>query len=126
KIWNVYLAEAEKDDRKLAANWKGDMDALLIFAGLFSASVTAFILESYKTLVPDNTDTTNKLLERISLQLAAVNNASLTPAAAMPDITSNFTPSTSSIVCNTLCSAVDSQLSTGNIFQGITSSARSH
>ncbi|KAI3622021.1 hypothetical protein WG66_015895 [Moniliophthora roreri] len=102
KIWNVYLAEAEKDDRKPADNWKGDMDALLIFAGLFSASVTAFIIESYKTLIPDNTDTTNQLLERISFQLAAANNASFTLATAMPDITPDFAPSTSSIVCNTL------------------------
>ncbi|KAK7058641.1 embryonic skeletal system development [Paramarasmius palmivorus] len=100
KIWNVYLTEVEKDDEKLAANWKGDMDAILIFAGLFSASVTAFIVESYKTLIPDNSDTTNQLLERISIQLAAANNGSFIPQT-VPDSTS-FEPSPSSIVCNTL------------------------
>ncbi|KAG5724104.1 hypothetical protein E4T56_gene4484, partial [Termitomyces sp. T112] len=42
KIWSVYVAEADRQDRALASSWKGDMDALLIFAGLFSASITAF------------------------------------------------------------------------------------
>ncbi|KAJ7595250.1 hypothetical protein C8J56DRAFT_921933 [Mycena floridula] len=42
----LYSEEAEKYDKGLALNWKGDMDAILIFAGLFTASVTAMIVES--------------------------------------------------------------------------------
>ncbi|GLB35969.1 hypothetical protein LshimejAT787_0302570 [Lyophyllum shimeji] len=52
-IWSVYVAEADRQDRILDESCKGAMDALLNFAGLFSASITAFLVESYKTLTPD-------------------------------------------------------------------------
>ncbi|KAJ7222981.1 hypothetical protein B0H12DRAFT_291870 [Mycena haematopus] len=51
-------------------SWRSDMDGLLIFAGLFSAILTAFLIESYKTLSPDSGDTTVLLLAQISLQLS--------------------------------------------------------
>ncbi|KAF5384970.1 hypothetical protein D9615_001160 [Tricholomella constricta] len=106
RIWSSYISGAEKHNRNLARSWKGDMDALLIFAGLFSASVTAFIVESYKTLSPAPEDTTNALLAQISQQLAAMSNAS----AAINSIAFSqgnfdsavFVPPTSSLVCNTL------------------------
>ncbi|KAJ7902393.1 hypothetical protein B0H13DRAFT_2026280 [Mycena leptocephala] len=52
KLWAVYISKAEKYDKALLEGWKSDMQGLLIFAGLFSASLTAFIIESYKTLTP--------------------------------------------------------------------------
>ncbi|KAJ7128562.1 hypothetical protein C8R44DRAFT_557882, partial [Mycena epipterygia] len=64
-------AEAEKYDKGLVESWKSDMEGMLIFAGLFSASLTAFLIESYKTLNPDSGDTTVHLLSQISQQLAA-------------------------------------------------------
>ncbi|KAG8917494.1 hypothetical protein FRC02_003078 [Tulasnella sp. 418] len=42
--------------------WNDSLDVLLIFAGLFSAVNTAFIIESYKGLNPDPAETTNTLL----------------------------------------------------------------
>ncbi|KAJ7809992.1 hypothetical protein B0H14DRAFT_3480921 [Mycena olivaceomarginata] len=48
KMWAVYISEAEKYDKALVESWKSDMEGLLIFAGLFSASLTAFLIESYK------------------------------------------------------------------------------
>ncbi|KAF7344158.1 hypothetical protein MVEN_01706000 [Mycena venus] len=98
KMWAVYVTEAEKYDRALVESWKSDMEGMLIFAGLFSASVVAFLIESYKTLIPDSGDTTILLLTQISNQLAAAaNGTSFT-------ITSpgSFTPQTSALVCNTL------------------------
>ncbi|TDL16034.1 hypothetical protein BD410DRAFT_890362 [Rickenella mellea] len=50
KIWGPYLNLADKYDKDLVHNWRDDMDSLLIFAALFSASVTAFVIESYKIL----------------------------------------------------------------------------
>ncbi|GAW06576.1 transmembrane partial [Lentinula edodes] len=38
KIWSLYLDQAEKNNERITESWKGDMDAILIFAGLFSAS----------------------------------------------------------------------------------------
>ncbi|KAJ7160616.1 hypothetical protein C8R43DRAFT_342200 [Mycena crocata] len=63
KLWAVYVSEAEKYDKGLVESWKSDMEGILIFAGLFSASLTAFLIESYKTLTPDPADKTVLLLE---------------------------------------------------------------
>ncbi|KAJ7663717.1 hypothetical protein DFH06DRAFT_1295813 [Mycena polygramma] len=97
-LWAVYVSEAEKYDRSLVESWKSDMEGMLIFAGLFSASLTAFLIESYKTLVPDPGDTTTTLLAQISLQLAASANGTtyhFPPPAS-------FTPPTTSLICNVL------------------------
>ncbi|TDL17880.1 hypothetical protein BD410DRAFT_693574, partial [Rickenella mellea] len=57
-------------DRDLVHNWRDDMDSLLIFAALFFASVTAFVIESYKSLIQDTGDVTVSVLLQISQQLA--------------------------------------------------------
>ncbi|KAJ7156333.1 hypothetical protein C8R46DRAFT_1295100 [Mycena filopes] len=98
KLWAIYVAEAEKYDKALVESWKSDMDGILIFAGLFSASLTAFIIESYKTLNPDPADVTVVLLSQISRQLAAVANGS-SITIPTPDV---FVPTTASLVCNAL------------------------
>ncbi|KAJ6568965.1 hypothetical protein B0H19DRAFT_1065746 [Mycena capillaripes] len=98
KLWAVYVSEAEKYDRSLVESWKSDMEGILIFAGLFSASLTAFLIESYKTLVPDSGDTSVFLLTQISKQFAASANGTLFPFPPPP----TFTPSTSSLICNAL------------------------
>lgn len=55
-------------------------------AGLFSASVTAFIIEGYAGLMPDPNATTLVLLQQISQQLAgnAVQNQTLKPESFSP------------------------------------------
>ncbi|KAJ7138577.1 hypothetical protein C8R46DRAFT_969345, partial [Mycena filopes] len=98
KIWTVYISEAEKYDKALVESWKSDMEGMLIFAGLFSASLTAFLIESYKTLNSDPQETTTRLLAQISAQLAASANGTtweMSPPAA-------FTPSASAVTCNLL------------------------
>ncbi|KAJ7135100.1 hypothetical protein C8R46DRAFT_649609, partial [Mycena filopes] len=98
KLWGVYVSEAEKYDRALVESWRSDMEGMLIFAGLFSASLTAFIVESYKTLLPDSGDSTVVLLTQISLQLAAAaNGTAFTIPAPVP-----FRPATAYVVCNAL------------------------
>ncbi|KAJ7028907.1 hypothetical protein C8F04DRAFT_1289338 [Mycena alexandri] len=37
-MWALYVLEAEKYDKSLVESWKSDMEGILIFAGLFSAS----------------------------------------------------------------------------------------
>ncbi len=87
----MYLTEAEKQDTQVTESWKGDTDGILVFVsscavplvhihrlkhvlktGLFSATVAAFIIESYKTLSPDSGDTANALLAQISVQLVNI------------------------------------------------------
>ncbi|KAJ7017730.1 hypothetical protein C8F04DRAFT_425397 [Mycena alexandri] len=98
KLWAVYVSEAEKYDKGLVESWKSDMEGMLIFAGLFSASLTAFLIESYQTLIPDSGDTTVILLSQISQQLAALSNGTILNLA--PQV--QFTPRSSSLICNIL------------------------
>ncbi|KAI0312412.1 hypothetical protein OF83DRAFT_1031245, partial [Amylostereum chailletii] len=61
--WNDYLSQTEKIDKALVEDWKGDADTILIFTGLFSATVGTFALESYKSLRPDpSVDLLSKLV----------------------------------------------------------------
>ncbi|KAJ7142042.1 hypothetical protein C8R43DRAFT_954388 [Mycena crocata] len=88
KLWAVYISEAEKYDKALVEGWKSDMEGLLIFystpqAGLFSASLVAFIVESYKTLSPDQGEITVALLTQISRQLDPKLNASFVDVSSL-------------------------------------------
>ncbi|KAH8100987.1 hypothetical protein BXZ70DRAFT_1007913 [Cristinia sonorae] len=57
-------------DEVTVKGWKEDIDSLLVFAGLFSAVITAFIVEIYKQLQPDPAQLTVQLLQQISFQLS--------------------------------------------------------
>ncbi|KAJ7890826.1 hypothetical protein B0H13DRAFT_1626173, partial [Mycena leptocephala] len=109
KLWAVYISEAEKYDKAMVERWRTDMEGLLIFVsasfdllqapgGLFSASLTAFIIESYKTLSPDQGAITIALLAQISRQLDAGLNATSADVAAFQ----SFSPTSSSLACNML------------------------
>ncbi|KAJ3815597.1 hypothetical protein F5876DRAFT_30301, partial [Lentinula aff. lateritia] len=102
KIWSLYLDQAEKNNERITESWKGDMDAILIFAGLFSASVTAFIIESYKDLVPDNSDATVILLAQIYRELTNDTTLTMIPSVSKALDANSFVPSNSSLACNIL------------------------
>ncbi|KAF5369297.1 hypothetical protein D9758_002702 [Tetrapyrgos nigripes] len=69
-MWSIYIGEAERYDKSLVEGWKGDMEGMVIFSALYSASLTAFLIESYKTLQPDPAQDTVFLLSKISQQLS--------------------------------------------------------
>ena len=75
-------------------------------AGLFSASLTAFITQSYQSLIPNSSDDTVFLLAQISQQLASLSNSTSDPPGLTSRIMANyeptFSPTTSVIVCNIL------------------------
>ncbi|KAF7335539.1 hypothetical protein MVEN_02207700 [Mycena venus] len=104
KIWTVYTAEAEKHDKALMESWTRDMNGVLLFAALFSATLTAFIVESYQTLQPDPSDKIVALLATISRQISDGNASRVlidgTPSVSFAPTTSHA--SISSIVCNIL------------------------
>ncbi|ESK93821.1 hypothetical protein Moror_13071 [Moniliophthora roreri MCA 2997] len=90
--WEELMAEVEKYDEGTVKSWKEDIDTLLVFAGLFSAVVTAFLIEAYQWLSEDPADTTVLLLTQIFMQL----NASQTILPERP----KFEPDASSIRIN--------------------------
>ncbi|KEP46387.1 putative transmembrane protein [Rhizoctonia solani 123E] len=53
-VWPQYVREAAEWDAQLVERWHKGMDNILLFAALFSAIVTAFLIESYKLLKVDN------------------------------------------------------------------------
>ncbi|KAI0761060.1 hypothetical protein BD413DRAFT_592789 [Trametes elegans] len=56
---------------ELVDRWNKEIDTYLVYAGLFSAILTAFNVESYKLLEPAEPDPILDALERISLQLSS-------------------------------------------------------
>ncbi|KAF8882147.1 hypothetical protein BD779DRAFT_1389574, partial [Infundibulicybe gibba] len=82
--WKQVYEKADQFDKEFCAGWNNEIDALLTFAGLFSAVVTAFTMESYKWLEPDPQDINNHILMNISAQLAGRNTAELPPFTPLP------------------------------------------
>ncbi|EEB98162.1 hypothetical protein MPER_02379 [Moniliophthora perniciosa FA553] len=73
----------------MVKGWRDDIDTLLVFAGLFSAVVTAFVIESYKWLDKDPADTTVTLLTQlISVQVNGSQSVSFEPTQFKPDASS--------------------------------------
>ncbi|KAI0045738.1 hypothetical protein FA95DRAFT_1607460 [Auriscalpium vulgare] len=75
-LW-MFSAPGEKNDQILTEGFSRDMDGTLVFTGLFSATVAAFLIESYKRLDQDPADTSVLLLSQIYQQLSA--NATTIP-----------------------------------------------
>ncbi|KAI3615940.1 hypothetical protein WG66_010343 [Moniliophthora roreri] len=69
--WEKLLKEISRYDEETVKNWKEDIDTLLVFAGLFSAVVTAFTIESYKWLSGDPANMAFITLVHISQQISS-------------------------------------------------------
>ncbi|KAJ6559911.1 hypothetical protein B0H19DRAFT_1289423 [Mycena capillaripes] len=99
QLWAVYVSEAEKYDKALVEGWKSDMkDYSFLCAGLFSASLTAFLVESCKTLSPDQGTITIAILAQISRQLEG--GPSVPSVDVSPLIAAG--PTSASLACNAL------------------------
>ncbi|OBZ66676.1 hypothetical protein A0H81_13106 [Grifola frondosa] len=84
--------------------WKEEIDTLLVFAGLFSAVLTAFNIQSYVLLQANSADTSNLLLAQISAQLNSfvVNNAFINSTQPLLSTAPAFRPSVYAVVINAL------------------------
>ncbi|KAG8699112.1 hypothetical protein FRC09_006830, partial [Ceratobasidium sp. 395] len=65
-IWQIYVEEAKEHDSELVDGKNKNLDMLLLFAALFSAILTAFIIESKNLLQQDSADLTVTLLLSIA------------------------------------------------------------
>ncbi|KAJ7643055.1 hypothetical protein DFH06DRAFT_934261, partial [Mycena polygramma] len=88
-IWKLYMDQAKISDDNLANTFNSDLDPLLIFAGLFSAILSAFLIEIRKGLQEDLQTITNTLLT-VLIENQRNATAALAPTAPA------FTPSSSS------------------------------
>ncbi|KAJ6624146.1 hypothetical protein B0H10DRAFT_2430961 [Mycena sp. CBHHK59/15] len=90
--WNALLRSTLSDAvQPKTDGWRSGLDALLVFLGLFSAIVTAFIIPSLASLQQDETVRTNELLANITdiiIAMSDLNVANLNlrhPTAFVPD-----------------------------------------
>ncbi|KAG8688944.1 hypothetical protein FRC09_012654 [Ceratobasidium sp. 395] len=65
-IWRMYLDEAKEHDAEMVDEKDKNLDVMLLFAALFSAVLTAFIVESKKLLQEDPSDLSATLLLAIA------------------------------------------------------------
>ncbi|CCL98817.1 uncharacterized protein FIBRA_00822 [Fibroporia radiculosa] len=94
---------------EIIKRWKDELNNLLIFAGLFSAVLTAFVIEYYPKLQPSTTpNTTTQLLMIMSAQLevltagARYNNSSLLSMSALASSSPASKPSSQVVAVNGL------------------------
>ncbi|KAF9780460.1 hypothetical protein BJ322DRAFT_1011923, partial [Thelephora terrestris] len=62
RFYDTYHKVAEEYDKDFLKKYGGDLDTTLIFAGLFSAVTSAFIIEVDSKLQPDPSEETAALL----------------------------------------------------------------
>ncbi|KAF9482268.1 hypothetical protein BDN70DRAFT_801943, partial [Pholiota conissans] len=60
--WQICLELFLEEDKAKCQAWNDEVGTLLVFAGLFSAVVTAFVVQSYQSLTPNPGDQTSLLL----------------------------------------------------------------
>lgn len=77
--WELCDKIASRQDNEQIKDWNDSLNTLLIFAALYSAVLTAFIVESMKLLREDATETTRDILLAITRQLANNSAPAYTP-----------------------------------------------
>ncbi|KAK0436780.1 hypothetical protein EV421DRAFT_1715721, partial [Armillaria borealis] len=76
RFWRTYLDECAVFDAEMIEDWRDRLDVLLVFAGLFSAVVTTFVVQTSQSLQVDNSQVTASLLyELINIQRATANES---------------------------------------------------
>ncbi|TFK90493.1 hypothetical protein K466DRAFT_450796, partial [Polyporus arcularius HHB13444] len=96
--WQSYAQHMRDYDEAMVRAWKEEVDTLLVFAGLFSAIVTAFNIEAYRLLQPDPSQSSIQLLQLISQQLAQ--GPTKAGTIGVPAAQNIFKPPTQSIRIN--------------------------
>ncbi|QRV78096.1 activating signal cointegrator 1 complex subunit 3 [Ceratobasidium sp. AG-Ba] len=91
-IWKAYVLETDQMDKEMGEDWDKTLDTAhfilthllsLVFAALFSAIATAFILESMKQLQPDPAEVAASTLLNISRTLVAISNRQSVPSDSL-------------------------------------------
>ncbi|KAK0431257.1 hypothetical protein EV421DRAFT_1720691, partial [Armillaria borealis] len=104
RVWRTYLEECGAFDIEMLEGWRDGLDVLLVFAGLFSAVVTTFVVQTSQNLQVDYSQVTATLLfELIDVQRAAA-NGTLVNDVPRSDLTpfSDFHPTISDSLVNGL------------------------
>ncbi|CDO70183.1 hypothetical protein BN946_scf184774.g11 [Trametes cinnabarina] len=106
EAWAACAKALREHDEDMVQAWKEEIDTLLVFAGLFSAVLTAFNVESYTLLQQQPEDTTVAILTQISTQLNSyttnANFANTTRPTSSASLVPVFQASALAVRLNTL------------------------
>ncbi|PBK83072.1 hypothetical protein ARMGADRAFT_677873 [Armillaria gallica] len=104
RVWKTYEDESRNHDVNMVEESRDNVDVLLVFAGLFSAVVTTFVVQTSQSLQPDYAAMSALLLyESVLVQRAIANGspvAAITPSPLNPTIA--FVPATTDVWVNGL------------------------
>jgi len=84
--WGEVMNAMTTYDKELCEGWNKEIDSTLVFAGLFSATLTAFTIESYKWLNEDSATATVRLLAQLSQHLGTTNVTDSPSFVVTPDV----------------------------------------
>ncbi|KAK7063855.1 hypothetical protein R3P38DRAFT_2593705 [Favolaschia claudopus] len=101
-MWSVYMNQVERHNKVLVECWKADMNSILIFAGLFSGSLTTFLVESYSTLSPPKPPDPTQAALLLALQQLVSQSTTNYTLPVSPSSSPPFSPPTSALICNIL------------------------
>ncbi|CAE6436811.1 unnamed protein product [Rhizoctonia solani] len=103
-VWDRYMKMAEEEDKDVLEDWEGAIDVTLVFAALFSAISTGFVLESSKGLQPDSAVMTVQAIRELTnvVQAGFQTIGSPSPEVIAPPASDSFKPSTTSVWVNCL------------------------
>ncbi|KAJ7595697.1 hypothetical protein C8J56DRAFT_387229 [Mycena floridula] len=86
RVWKVYLDESESYDEDMLRSFRDTIDALLVFAALFSGVATTLLVQTSQAFQPDYAQiTTLLLLEQIQLLRAAGNISAINNVPSLFD-----------------------------------------
>ncbi|KAK0483034.1 hypothetical protein EDD18DRAFT_1084510, partial [Armillaria luteobubalina] len=100
RFWRTYSDEALIIDREMIDVYHDTINVLLVFAGLFSAVLTAFVIETSQNLQPDYTEVSASLLMELVGHQRAANLSSDPSSPFYPSI--SFSPSSVDVWLNSL------------------------
>ncbi|KAI0693355.1 hypothetical protein BC835DRAFT_1229318, partial [Cytidiella melzeri] len=72
--WAAMAEDIRRYDEDKIKDCRDDIDTLMTFAGLFSAAITAFLVESYQILLPNPANETLQVLQYIAQQNLLMQN----------------------------------------------------
>ncbi|KAF8895794.1 hypothetical protein CPB85DRAFT_1229778, partial [Mucidula mucida] len=93
RIWRVYVEEAAAFDEKMVGQSRDGLDVMLVFAGLFSAVVTSFLVQVSQNLQADFSEMSALLLRDLLLvQLARADGTTLNVTTPSVNPAAKFDP----------------------------------
>ncbi|KAI0790196.1 hypothetical protein BC629DRAFT_1287924, partial [Irpex lacteus] len=101
--WTAMAHAVRNFDEEKVKDCKEDVDTLLVFAGLFSAVLTAFLIESYNNLLEDPATQTLVAIRQLVTQTASYKyEAGMLNSSASPLVVEAFQASSTDIRVNVL------------------------